>query len=65
MDANSTTIYRVKMQVDKFSEIISNGLLKIKSRMVKELIYGTQASKVVKPSNISRSLKEDIKLKIG
>jgi len=62
MDANSTTIHRFKMQVNKFSGIISKGLPKIKSRLVKEVIYGIQASKDVKLSNISRSLKEDIAL---
>jgi hypothetical protein len=62
MDANSTTIHRFKMQVNKFSGIISKGLPKIKCRLVKEVIYGIQASKDVKLSNISRALKEDIPL---
>jgi hypothetical protein len=62
MDANSTTVNRFKMQVNKFSGIISKGLPKIKQRMLKELIYGIQASKDVKLSNISRALKEDIPL---
>lgn len=62
MDTNSTTIHRFKMQINKFSGIISKGLPKIKSRMVKEFLYGIQASKDVKLSNISRSLKEEIPL---
>lgn len=62
MDANSTTIHRFKMQINKFSGIISKGLPKIKCRLVKEIIYGIQASKDVKLSNISRALKEDIPL---
>jgi hypothetical protein len=62
MDANSTTIHRFKMQINKFSGIISKGLPKIKRRMVKELLYGIQASKDVKLSNIGRVLKEDIAL---
>lgn len=62
MDANSTTIHRFKMQVNKFSGIISKGLQKTKRRLVKEVIYGIQASKDVKLSNISRALKEDIPL---
>ena len=62
MDANPTTINRFKMQVNKFSGIISKDLSKTKQRLVKELIYGIQASKDVKLSNISRALKEDIPL---
>jgi len=62
MDANSTTIHRFKMQVNKFSGTISIGLSKVKRRLVKEVIYGIQASKDVKLSNISRALKEDISL---
>jgi len=62
MDANSTTVSRFKMQVNKFSGIISKGLPKIKQRLIKELVYGIQASKDVKLSNIGRSLKEDIPL---
>jgi len=62
MDANSTTIHRFKMQVNKFSGIISKGLPKIKCRLVKEVIYGIQSSKDVKLSNISRALKESIPL---
>ena len=62
MDANSTTINRFKMQVNKFSGIISKDLSKTKRRLVKELIYGIQSSKDVKLSNISRALKEDIPL---
>ena len=62
MDAKSMTIHRFKMQVSKFSGIISKGLPKIKCRMVKEVIYGIQASKDVKLSNICRSLNENIPL---
>lgn len=50
------------MQCNKFSGTISKGLGVIKSRLVKEMIYGIQASKDVKLSNISRSLNEDIPL---
>ena len=62
MDANSTTIHRFKLQVNKFTGIISKGLPKIKCRLVKEVIYGIQASKDVKLSNISCALKVDIQL---
>ena len=62
MDTNSTTIHRFKMQCNKFSGNISKGLSKIRRRMVKELIYGIQASKDVKLSNVSRALQEPIRL---
>ena len=50
------------MQCNKYSGTISKGLGKIKKRLVKEMIYGIQASKDVKLSNIGRSLHEDIPL---
>lgn len=62
MDTNSTTIHRFKMQINKFSGNISKELSKTKQRLVKEMLYGMQASKDVKLSNISRALKEDIPL---
>ena len=62
MDANSTTIHRFKMQSNKFSGTIGKNLSKTKKRLVKEMIYGIQASKDVKLSNISRTLQEEIPL---
>ncbi|WP_141638859.1 hypothetical protein [Anaerophaga thermohalophila] len=53
---------RFKMQCNKFSGTITKELGVIKKRLVKEMIFGIQASKDVKLSNISRSLKEDIPL---
>lgn len=62
MDANSSTISRFKMQCNKFTGILSKGLSKPKQNLVKQMIYGIQAAKDVKLSNISRALKEDIPL---
>jgi len=62
MDTNSTTIHRFKMQINKYSGILSKGLKKNMQKFVKEMLYGIQASKDVKLSNISRSLQEDIPL---
>jgi Transposase DDE domain len=62
MDANSSTIGRFKAQANKFSGIISKGLSIPKKNLVKQLIYGIQASKDIKLSNISRALQEDIPL---
>ena len=62
MDANSLLMNRFKMQCHKFSGTISKNLGKIKKQLVKEMIYGIQASKDVKLSNISRALMEPIPL---
>ena len=50
MDANSSTISRFKAQANKFSGILSKGLGKTTGRLIKELIYGIQASKDIKIS---------------
>jgi len=50
------------MQSNKFSGTISKNLGKVKKRLVKEMIYGIQASKDVKLSNISRALMEPVPL---
>lgn len=62
MDANSSTIGRFKAQANKFSGIISKGLSIPKQKLIKQLIYGIQASKDIKLSNISRALQESIPL---
>ena len=62
MDANSTTIHRFKMQSNKFSGTISKNFAKTRKRLVKEMIFGIQASKDVKLSNIGRALMETIPL---
>lgn len=62
MDANSCTINRFKAQANKFSGIISKGLCVAEQKLIKQLVYGIQASKDVKLSNISRALQEDIPL---
>lgn len=62
MDANSLLAGRFKAQCNKFSGIISKGLPKTKRRLIGEVVYGIQASKDVKLSNISRALQEDIPL---
>jgi len=62
MDANSSTINRFKAKVNKFSGIISKNLKKPEKKFVQQIIYGIQCCKDVKISNISRSLKENIRL---
>jgi hypothetical protein len=48
----------LKAQLSKFSGILSKGFKKPKKRLIKEMLYGIEASKDVKLSNISRILKE-------
>lgn len=52
----------LKGQLSKFSGIISKGFKKPKQKLIHEMVYGIQAAKDVKLSNISRTLKEDQKL---
>jgi hypothetical protein len=62
MTENSRIVAIVKGQLSKFSGIISRDLPKPKRRLVREVLYGIQASKDVKLSNITRSLNESIPL---
>jgi ethanolamine utilization protein EutA (predicted chaperonin) len=59
MSVESRTIANLKGQLSKFSGIISKGFKKPKKKLIKEMIYGIQAAKDVKLSNIARTLKED------
>jgi hypothetical protein len=47
---------------NKFSGTISRSLGKVKKRLVKNMIYGIQASKDVKLSNKGRALMESVPL---
>ena len=58
MDENTIVVAKVKAQLSKFSGIISKDFPKAKRRLIKEILYGIQATKDVKLSNISRSLNE-------
>jgi hypothetical protein len=53
------TVATLKGQLSKYSGIISKRFKKPKHRLIKEMLYGIQASKDVKLSNIARTLKED------
>ena len=52
----------VKGQLSRFSGIISKGLPMSKQRLIREMIYGIQAGKDIKLSNITRSLNEPMPL---
>ena len=62
MTENSRTVAVIKGQLAKFSGIIARGLSKPKRKLVKEMLYGIQASKDIKLSCVSRSLHEPIAL---
>lgn len=62
MTGDFSTVAAIKGQISKFSGNISKGLSKSKQRLIKEMVYGIQASKDVKLSNITRSLNESIPL---
>lgn len=62
MGKDSKLGWRIKRQMEKFSDRLSSGLGKPKSRFIREMIYGIQCSKDVKLSNISRALQEEIAL---
>ena len=60
MTENARTAAVIKGQLSKFSGIIAKRLSKAKQRLVREMLYGIQASKDIKLSNITRSLNEPI-----
>ncbi len=62
MNANTRTAAAIKGQLSKFSGIIAKGLSKPKQRLIKEVLYGVQAAKDIKLSNITRALHEPIPL---
>lgn len=53
---------KIKEQIEIFSKKITSNLFKPKKKFVSQVIFGIQASRDVKLSNISRSLNEGIKL---
>lgn len=62
MSDDSRTVGRIKAQISKFSGIIAKDFSKAKKKLIKEMLYGIQASKDVKLSNVSRALNEPIAL---
>jgi len=59
MTAEYKTVVGLKGQLSKFSGIISKRFKKPKRKLIKEMLYGIQAAKDVKLSNISRTLKKE------
>jgi len=48
MISDTRTVATIKGQMSKFSGIISEGLSKPKQRVIKEMIYGIQATRDIK-----------------
>lgn len=53
---------RVQQQILSFGKKITKGLSKTRRRFIHQMLFGMQASRDVKLSNVSRSLEEDIQL---
>ena len=62
MGHDSKIAGKIKAQITRFSNRLTEGLTKPERRFIREVIYGIQASKDVKLSNIARSLGEAIQL---
>ena len=62
MKYNSTIGVKVQGQIRRFSSKVSKGLSKPKRKFVGQILFGIQASRDIKLSNVSRSLNEEIKL---
>ncbi len=62
MSKNSKLAGKIKWQIARFSGRLSEGLTKPLRRFIDDMVYGIQASRDVKLSNIARALQEEIKL---
>jgi hypothetical protein len=62
MSNDKTITKRVQEQIFRFGRRITKGLKKSRRRFISQMIYGIQASRDIKISNICRSLDEEIKL---
>jgi len=62
---NDTTLSEritVTVEIERFAQLITQGLSKPKKKFVSQMLFGIQASRDIKLSNIARSLDEDIRL---
>jgi len=62
MEDNSKIVGKIKSQITRFSHKISSDLKRPTRKLIVQMLYGIQASKDVKLSNIARSLNEEIPL---
>jgi len=62
MHNDSRLSSKIKARITRFAGRLSEGLSKPRKRFVREMLYGIQAAKDVKVSNIARTLNESIRL---
>jgi hypothetical protein len=62
MQNDSKIAGKIKTQITRFSHKISSGFQKPTKEFMVQMLYGIQASKGVKLSNISRNLMENLAL---
>jgi len=62
MDNDTIITKKVQQQIQKYSHRISKGFSRPKKRFIAQMLFGIQASRDIKLSNVSRSLNEEIKL---
>ena len=62
MNNDKTITERVQQQITRFSKKVTKELKKSRKRFVSQMIFGIQASRDIKLSNVCRSLNEEIKL---
>lgn len=53
---------KVQQQIEQYTHRITEGLNKRKKKFIGQVLFGIQAARDIKLSNIARSLKEDIRL---
>ncbi len=62
MSKDSKLRHRIKRHITRFASRLTQGWDKVVGRFVREMIYGIQASRDIKVSNVARALNEDIRL---
>lgn len=62
MGKDSKLRHKIKRQITRFASRLTQGWGKVVSRFVREMIYGIQACRDIKVSNVARALNEDIRL---
>lgn len=62
MSDSTTEGKKVQIQIQQFARRMTKGLSKPKKRFVSQMMFGIQAGRDVKLSNVARSLKEEIRL---
>jgi len=62
MNNDKAITERVQEQIIRFGKKVSKGLKKSRRKFISQMIFGIQASRDIKLSNVCRSLNEEIKL---